>query len=138
MPTISSTINTVTVNFNSGVVNDVTEKMTKGLESCIKKDISKDHSLISINISSVKDSHEGKVSNHNDGRAVDINQINGTRIAIGYPQDGEVTAIVKAIQDAFESYSDKRENFGPHLKKKEGKNWTVDGHADHIHLSVNT
>jgi hypothetical protein len=137
MATISTTINTVEVKFNSGVVNDVTEKMTKGLEACIKKDVAKDRTLISINISSAKDSHDGKVSNHNDGRAVDINQINETRIAVGYPQGGETTDIVKAIQDAFEEYADKRENFGPHIKKKEGKNWTVDDHDDHIHLSVN-
>src|SRR5687768_11574194 len=138
MAAISTTVNTVSITFNDAVKNEVSEKMTKGLEACIKKDISDKHTLISINISSAKDSHDGKVSNHNDGRAVDINQINGTRIAVGYPLNGDVTEIVKAIQDAFELYADKRENFGPYLKKKEGKNWTVGGHDDHIHLSVNT
>ncbi len=137
MPTVANKINTVDVTFNSGVVNDVTSKMVKGLEACIKADVAEGETLLSINFSSIKDSHDGKVSNHNYGRAVDINEINSIKISVGYPQEGTVTKIVKAIQDAFEEFADRRENFGPHVKKKEGKNWTVSGHADHIHLSVN-
>lgn len=136
MASVSEKINQVEVTFNSGVGNDVTDKMVKGLESCIKRDIATGEVLTSINCSSIKDSHEGKVSNHNIGRAVDINKINTIRIAVGYPQEGTVTKIVKAIQDAFEEFEDKRENFGPHLKKKEGEDYNVGGHADHIHLSV--
>ncbi len=137
MATVATKINEVDVTFNSGVVNDVTDKMVKGLEACIKRDVAEGETLLSINFSSIKDSHDGKVSNHNYGRAVDINQINGIRIAVGYPQNGTVTNIVKAIQDAFEGFADKRENFGPYFIKKEGKNWTVGDHSDHIHLSVN-
>ena len=45
--------------------------------------------------------------------------------------------IVDAIQDEFETYSNRRENYGPHFKKKLGQNWTVSGHDDHVHVSVN-
>lgn len=138
MATVATKINTVDVTFNSGVVNDITDKMLKGLEACIKEKVAADETLLSINFSSIKDSHEGKVSNHNYGRAVDINKVNNIKISVGYPQNGTVTKIVKAIQDAFEEFDGKRENFGPHIKKKEGNNWTVGGHADHVHLSVNT
>lgn len=137
MATVDTTINSVQVTFNSGVNNDVKDKMVEGLKHCIKKDVAAGQTLLSINISSMKDSHEGKVSNHNIGTAVDINQINGTRIAIGYPQNGEVTAIVKAIQETFETYSDRHENFGPYLKKKDGNDHSISGHGDHIHLNVN-
>jgi hypothetical protein len=70
-------------------------------------------------------------------KAVDISRINGTKMALGYPQGGSIKAIVDAIQDAFEGFTSRRENYGPHLKKKLGQNWTISGHNDHIHLSVN-
>jgi hypothetical protein len=56
---------------------------------------------------------------------------------IGYPGDPAVKAIVDAIQTVFESYSHRRENFGPHFKHKLGMPFPVGGHQDHIHLSVN-
>jgi hypothetical protein len=70
-------------------------------------------------------------------KAVDISRINGIKIVIGYPNDPEVKAIVDAIQIAFETFSDRRENFGPYAKTKLGKPWSVSGHDDHIHLSIN-
>jgi hypothetical protein len=54
-----------------------------------------------------------------------------------YPHNPGMKALVDAIQDTFESYTGRRENFGPHMKKKLGSNWSVAGHNDHIHLSVN-
>lgn len=136
MPQIPSTINGVQVLFGAGVGNDVDQKVIDGLKHCIKPEIAQGHPLISIYVSSAHDSHQ-MPSRHMQQKAVDVSRINGTKIVIGYPQGGAVKAIVDAIQTAFEGYAHRRENFGPHLKKKLRQNWMVAGHDDHIHLSVN-
>lgn len=136
MPQIPSTINGVSVQFGVGVGNDVDQRVIDGLKHCIKPQIAAGHTLTSIYISSAYDSHQ-MPSRHMQHKAVDLSRINGTKIVIGYPQGGSLKAIVDAIQDAFEGYPHRRENFGPHLKKKLGQNWPVGGHNDHIHLSVN-
>jgi hypothetical protein len=124
------------VQFAGGVGNDVNQRMLDGLKHCIRAWIAPGHILTTIYISSAFDSHTFP-SRHMQHKAVDVSRVNGTKIAIGYPQAGSVKAIVDAIQDAFECYMHKRENFGPHLKKKAGQPWSVAGHNDHIHLSVN-
>ena len=136
MTAIPSTINGVTVEFSSTVNNDVEQAMIDGLNHCIKPNIATGQALTKIYISSAYDSHT-LPSRHMQKKAVDISRINGTKMAIGYPQDGALTAIVDAIQTSFESFSKRRENFGPHFKKKLGAAHSVSGHADHIHLSVN-
>jgi len=136
MATIPATINGVTVEFASTVNNDVEQVMIDGLNHCIKTAIATGHSLNKIYISSVYDSHT-LPSRHMQKKAVDISRINGTKMVIGYPQNGAVTAIVDAIQTEFETFASRRENFGPHFKKKLGQPHTISGHNDHIHLSVN-
>lgn len=136
MAQIPSSINGVSVQFGAGVGNNVDQRIIDGLKHCIKAQIAAGHTLSTIFVSSAYDSHH-MPSRHMQHKAVDISRINGTKIAIGYSQGGSVKAIVDAIQDAFEGYSHKRENFGPHLKKKLGQPWSVAGHNDHIHLSVN-
>ncbi|MEE4379256.1 MAG: hypothetical protein V2J55_17335 [Candidatus Competibacteraceae bacterium] len=136
MPNIPSTINGVTVEFASTVNKDVVTSMINGLKHCIKTGIASGHTLSKIYISSAKDSHTAP-SRHVSGKAVDISRINSKKMSTHYSSDNTVKAIVDAIQDTFETYSGRRENFGPHLKKKNGNNWTVGGHGDHIHISVN-
>lgn len=136
MAQIPALINGVSVQFGTGVGNNVDQRVIDGLKHCIKAQIASGHTLSTIFVSSAYDSHQ-LPSRHMQHKAVDVSRINGTKIAIGYPQGGAVKAIVDAIQDAFEGYSHRRENFGPHLKKKLGQPWTVGGHGDHIHLSVN-
>ena len=136
MPTIPSTIGGVAIEFAGGVNKDVHQRMVDGLKHCIKSQIAPDHTLKKIYISSAYDSHS-LPSRHMQQKAVDISRVNGTKIAIGYPQGGAIKAIVDAIQNAFEGYKHKRENFGPHLKKKLGQDRSISGHNDHIHLSVN-
>src|SRR4030042_4848284 len=92
--------------------------------------------LEKIFISSINDGDHDPNSLHYMGKALDISQVNGERI-ITYPNDPEVRAIVRGIQEAFEEYAEQRENFGPYFKKKLGAPWEVSGHKDHIHLSVN-
>lgn len=136
MPSIPSSINGVTVEFAGGVGNDVNQSLILGLKHCIKPQIAAGHQLTMIYVSSAFDSHQ-LPSRHMQHKAVDISRINGTKIVLGYPQDNAIKAIVNAIQEVFEGYAQRRENFGPHLKKKLGQNWNVSGHNDHIHLSVN-
>ena len=135
MADIPGTINEVEVEFASTVNKDVVQSMIDGLNHCIKKEIATGHILNKIYISSASDSHVSP-SRHAQKKAVDISRINGTKMSEGYPGNSSVTAIVKAIQDTFEGYSGRRENFGPHVKKKHGQSYDVSGHADHIHLSV--
>ncbi len=136
MPILPSSINGVTVEFASTVGKDVTQSMVDGLNHCIKADVASGHTLNRIFISSAKDSHTSP-SRHVSGKAVDISRINGLKMATHYGSNGAVTQITNAIQTTFETYSGRRENFGPHFKKKLGSEWSVSGHKDHIHLSVN-
>jgi hypothetical protein len=71
------------------------------------------------------------------GKAVDISRINGKFIFQSYNSAADVTAIVNAIQQTFEAFTHRRENFGPYLMLKLGNPFSVGGHGDHIHLSVN-
>jgi hypothetical protein len=136
MAQIPSTINGVSVEFGSGIGNDVDQRVIEALRHCIKSNVAPGHVLTTIYISSPYDSHQ-LPSRHMHHKAVDISRINGTKIVIGYPQGGSIKAIVDAIQDAFETFAFRRENFGPHVKKKLGQDFFVSGHDDHIHLSVN-
>lgn len=137
MAEIPSSINGVQVEFADTVVNDVDDSLVSAMKQCITSSVATGHTLSKIYVSSASDSHPDPNSRHSQNKAVDISRINGTKIALGYPSDATVTAIVKAIQEGFESYPSRRENFGPYLKKKLGQDWTVSGHNDHIHLSVN-
>ncbi len=136
MANIPATINSVTVEFASTVNKDVTQTMINGLKHCIKTGVASGHTLNKIYISSAKDSHTAP-SRHVTGKAVDISRINGLKMSTNYSSNNTVKAIVDAIQVTFETFSSRRENFGPHFKKKLGNPWTVGGHSDHIHLSVN-
>ena len=136
MPLIPVNINGVMVEFDPSVIRDVDQSMVEGLKYCIKPQVASGYSLSKIYISSANDKHI-LPSRHMQREAVDISRINGIKIVIGYPQGGAVRAIVNAIQDAFDQYQARRENYGPHLKKKLGAVWQVSGHDDHVHLSVN-
>jgi hypothetical protein len=136
MAQIPATINGVAVDFDTSVGNDVDQRVVDGLTHCVKPGIATGFTLQRIFISSAFDSHTAP-SRHVQHKAVDISRINGTKIVIGYPGDAAIKAIVDAIQTAFDTYSKRRENFGPHFKHKHGKPFTVGGHKDHIHLSVN-
>ncbi|HEU4537777.1 MAG TPA: hypothetical protein VFS00_26835 [Polyangiaceae bacterium] len=135
MTAIPTTINGVNVEFGEGTVNDVSPALISALHHCITTNVAAGHVLTRIYVSSAYDSHS-LPSRHMQKKAVDISRINGVKIAVAYPQGGAVTSIVNAIQARFESFAGRRENFGPSMKKKSGQAWSVDGHDDHIHLSV--
>lgn len=136
MATIPSNINGVNVNFASAVNNNVQPLVVDALRHCIKPDVAAGHQLDSIFISSARRQNPNS-SRHNTGRAVDISRINGVRMDGGFNSNPHVKAIVTAIQQTFESFPERRENFGPAMKKKLGQPFQVSGHKDHVHLSVN-
>jgi hypothetical protein len=136
MAQIPSAINGVAVEFEATVVNDVDQAVVDALSHCIKPNVANGHTLSKIFVSSASDAHVFP-SRHAQKKAVDISRINGTKIVIGYPSNLTLKAIVDALQDTFETFSKRRENYGPHLKLKLGLPHPVDGHADHIHFSVN-
>ncbi len=136
MATLPNSINGVTVEFASTVNKEVEQAVIDGLNHCIKPGIATGHNLSKIYISSANDSHVSP-SRHAQKKAVDISRINGVYIINGYPSNATVKAIVEAIQNTFETYTNKRENYGPLFRKKNGAAWNADAHNDHIHLSVN-
>jgi len=138
MPTIPATINGVLVEFSPAVNKEVGQRVIDALKHVVTTNVADGHALDKIYISSANDQHVSP-SRHvmANGKAVDISRVNGKKMFVYYPQDPAVKAIVDALQDKFESYTHKRENFGPHLKLKLGAPHTVAGHKDHIHFSVN-
>jgi hypothetical protein len=136
MAQIPSAINGVAIEFAPTVVNDVDQAVVDAMMYCIKPNVANGHTLSKIFVSSASDSHVFP-SRHAQKKAVDISRINGTKIVIGYPSNVTLKAIVDALQDAFETFSHRRENYGPHLKLKLALPHPVNGHADHIHFSVN-
>jgi hypothetical protein len=135
MPNIPSTINGVSVTFGGLVKREVHQTLITALEHTIKPDVAAGYTLSEIYVSSASDSHQSP-SRHAQSKAVDISRINSKRMSTYYPSDPEVVAIVNALQLRFESAMGRRENFGPHLKHKQGSDQAVSGHADHIHFSV--
>ena len=135
MVTLPSEVNGVTIEFASTVNKNVEQSLVDALKHCIKSDIAPGHVLNKIYVSSANNSHS-TLSRHVQQKAVDISRINGTKVVLGYPGIDEVKAIVQGIQNCFEEYSLRRENFGPYIKKKLGQDWFVPGHDDHIHLSI--
>lgn len=138
MPGIPSSINGVTIDFSPAANPNVDQRIVDALMIAIRPDIAPGFVLERIYISSANDQHQWP-SRHvqGAGKAVDISRINSRKLAVGYPADPDLSAIVDAIQQAFELTPHRRENFGPAMKKKLGADYPVPGHADHIHFSVN-
>ena len=135
MPDIPSTINGVAVDFAPAVKRNVVQGVIDAMRHVIKPDVAPSHNLARIFVSSAR-RQASSTSRHNIGKAVDISRINGVRMSTGFGSDPQVTAIVRAMQQKFESFDRKRENFGPALKLKEGAPFQIGGHGDHIHFSV--
>ena len=132
---IPSNINGVSVEFHPNVVNSVDQCLIDALHHVIRHDIAPGHTLHHIYIRSASDSH-AMPSRHAQRKAVDISRFNGVHVQGGYNSNPSVRAFVDSIQEAFEEYDHRRENFGPLFNRKHGQQWSVGGHNDHIHLSV--
>lgn len=136
MSIIGNEINGVTVKFAPTVNRDIDSSMMEGLRRTIRTDIAEGHVLNEIFVSATSDEPEspGRLT---QGKALDISRVNGMKLSVFYSSNKSVKAIVDALQSAFERYPQKRENFGPLVKKKQGMVVQSADYRDHVHLSVN-
>lgn len=134
---VPSRINGVTIEFGPNVFNCVVQDLVDGLNAVIKPSIGSGYTLSKIYVSSLQDQHVAP-SRHASGQAADLSRINGVHIVVGYPSQPDVTAIVQGIQNAFESFPLRHENYGPYFEKRDGgpPPAGLKPHNDHIHLSV--
>lgn len=134
MATIPNSIDGVVIEFGSDVVRDVSNEMLAAMTHAIVATVS-GKTIEKLFISSAKDDHKCP-SRHVTGNAVDISRINGLKIGVHYSSDPIIASIVDGLQTRFESAPKRRENFGPTIKKKSGKDFAIDDHDDHFHWSV--
>ena len=132
---IPNEINGVAIEFAGSVNRQVTRKMLAAMNQSISSNIN-GNTVEKLWVSSAKDSHNCP-SRHVSGNGVDISRVNGKYISVHYRTDETVRGIVDGLQNKFESADHRRENYGPTIKKKEGVDRSVPGHADHFHWSVN-
>ena len=125
MSIVGNEINGVSVKFAPTANRDIDPSMLEGLRRTIRTDLAEGHVLNEIYISS-----------QGGGKAVDISRINGMKLSVFYSSNQSVKAVVDALQTTFERYPQKRENFGPSIKKTQGMSMQIADHRDHVHLSV--
>lgn len=138
MPMIPGNINGVLIEFSPSVNRNVDQKIINALKHVLSTSVVPGHALTKVYISSANDQHT-MPSRHvqGAGKALDISRINGMKMSEFYQSNAEVKSITDALQNRFESYPYRRENFGPLFKKKLGNPSSITGHGDHIHFSVN-
>ncbi len=130
----------ITVNFgttssdNKSADQEVAVCLVQALVEALKC-ASKDYDISSIYISATTNGKHSETSNHTKALAIDLSRINGVKMA---NMNEEKLKIVEKIQECLEDYSGIRENFGPKMKKKLGKDYDVSDHSDHIHFSINS
>jgi len=122
MPTIPGNINGTVIEFSPNVNKNVDQKILDTLKHVLNTNVASGRILTKVYISSANDQHTFP-SRHvqGAGKAVDISRINGMKMSVFYPSNTAVKAITDALQNKFESYPHRRENFGPLFKKKLGK-----------------
>ena len=129
---------------NQEVAIELINAMRFALEQA-NNNLSSDNKITSINVYATTNGHgepgPNNHSNHLKATAVDINSINGDRMAVT-----GLTDKIKELQIAFDNFQYIRENFGPYFKHKFTRenpigsqwnyNYPVSGHKDHIHISI--
>ena len=136
MASLPNQLNGVSFEFASGTANEITDEMLEGLAAVIKPDAAPGRMLTALYFSSVKRPPEAWPNRHSTGNAVDISRVNGKELSANYPGDATVTAIIDALQNAFEHFPKRCENYGPLFNWKEGQPDDPGDHSDHIHWSV--
>jgi hypothetical protein len=102
-----------------------------------------DSGLRSANINSTTGGHAGSPnSRHNQGRAVDINRVNGMPVGRAGAANPDALWAATAFQDAFGRQPNIRENFGPAYQTKREAGGVPrplpevrKGHQNHLHAS---
>ena len=126
---------------NQKVAVELVNSMKFTLEQA-NSNLSSSDKITSINVYATTNGHgtQGS-SNHLKASAVDINSINGKRMALT-----GLTNQISELQKGFDNFQYIRENFGPYFKHKFSKekpvgsqwnyNYPIGGHKDHIHISI--
>ena len=133
---IGGSINGVAVDYATGANNKVEQSLINFLKAVVKPGVASGHTLDRIFVSATTNGTHAQ-PRHYSGKAIDISRINGKKMSVNYPSDTAVKAIVDALQVEADNQTGIRENFGPHFKHKFKANWSVSGHNDHIHWSIN-
>lgn len=135
LPNIPNKITGVSMTFAAGVDRNIAQNLLDAMQHTISSNAVPGETIETLWVSSAKDSHKCP-SRHVSGLAVDISRVNGKRISTHYNSDVSIKAIVDGLQSLFESAPNRRENYGPTVQKKLGKDISVGGHSDHFHWSV--
>lgn len=109
-------------------------EMLKFALNTANSNLSTDQKIHEVFISSTNNGLHNSNSNHYRNKAIDISRINGVRMT---HMNASQLAAAYALQEAFENHSNIRENFGPKFNHKNGQDFTVNTHRDHIHVSSN-
>jgi len=126
---------------NRSADNQVNEKLVKALTDALSL-AGNSVDITEITIPCTTNGQHTDCSNHDviqDARAFDISGINGKSVVSIKPND----PVIKALQNAFESLPNIRENFGPCYMHKEKEPYGIDNkklqeqHMDHLHISIN-
>ena len=145
---------TVTVNFLASADGQSSDnKVATALVTAVSgaiKEAAKEQSITSITITATTNGTHEDGSRHyvaGGAKALDIGAINGSSVE----SLGSESAIVLALQTAFENQSGRRENFGPSMMKKSGSEYITNdltaekkaarevvksNHQDHLHWSI--
>ncbi|NCT16500.1 MAG: hypothetical protein GW774_14725 [Flavobacteriales bacterium] len=126
------------ISSNQQVATDLINGLKYAIEQANNNLLAADK-ITSINIYATTNGEHGVKSNHYDGTSLDINRINGLRIA-----ELGITNQIIELQKAFDNFQYIRENFGPYFKHKysvELDTWdynkiSAGAHSDHIHISI--
>jgi hypothetical protein len=95
----------------------------------------------SINISATTNGEHAPTSNHYNGTAVDINKVNGERVA-NAANDAKVASDVRSLQNAANNPQNgvAHENYGPAGLFKDGQQITnpklQSEHENHVHITI--
>lgn len=138
-----STVNVefgTTASDNQSANKLVADDLINSLKFALKEanlNLDESSKITTIYIKATTNGSHSATSNHSKGTAIDISRVNGVLI-----NNLGANNQVQELQEAFDSYPNIRENFGPAFKHKTQSNGTrnnnfqISGHRDHIHVSV--
>ncbi|GEM_PF-2692600 len=138
-----STVNVTFITYttdNKSSNQQVAKELVDGLKFALEQAnsyLSVTDKITTINVyATTNGTHTGP--NHYNGTALDINSVNGERMAVS-----GITNQITELQKAFDNFQYIRENFGPYFKHKytiSNNTWNysypVDDHKNHIHISI--
>jgi len=133
---LSENANGVKVNFDKGANNPVDSVGADQFEAALNQTKLDHPDLESINVSATTNGHPCP-SSHCNGYAIDVNRINGIRMAEGYGQNSSLTRIVNSLQTNLSNAGPFYDNLGPSQMTApyQATDYLRTQHSNHIHYS---